>query len=132
MAIIQTQRNEVIAHERQPKDVFVRVSLIAPAGDGKHLRPLHLPYEPISHYHEAVDWAVSVADQMAYPIHILPLNHSDILNTARFEPFRRLLESMSVQEFGEFMQPLAVALCAALKRDRDDQQLRAVAYDLLV
>jgi hypothetical protein len=132
MSIIYTKRNMDIAYEPQPDDVLVDVSLPAPARDGKHLRPLQLPYEPIANYDAAVDWAVSIADQMAYPIHVLPLNHSDILNTERFEPFRRLLRSLTDEEFGEFMRPIATAMCAELSRATYDKQLRANAYNLLV
>jgi hypothetical protein len=131
MSIIHTKRNMVIAYEPQPDDVLVDVSLLAPAGDGKHLRPLQLPYEPIINYDAVVEWAVSIADQMAYPIHVLPLNHSDILNTERFEPFRRMLENLTDQERGELRQ-LAISTCTEVMRDCPDQKLRADCYDMLV
>jgi hypothetical protein len=131
MSIIHTKRNMVIAYEPQPDDVLVDVSLLAPAGDGKHLRPLQLPYEPIINYDAVVEWAVSIADPMAYPIHVLPLNHSDILNTERFEPFRRLLENLTATERSEVRQ-LAVSTCTEVMRDCDDQQIRIACYDMLV
>jgi hypothetical protein len=131
MPIIYAKRNMVIAYEPQPDDVLVDVSLLAPAGDGKHLRPLQLPYEPIINYDAVVEWAVSIADQMAYPIHVLPLNHSDILNTERFEPFRRMLENLTDQERGELRQ-LAISTCTEVMRDCPDQKLRADCYDMLV
>lgn len=131
MAIIQTQRNRVIAYQPQDDDVFVRISFLAPAGDGKHLRPQHLRYQPISEYQASVDWAVGIADQMAHPIHVLPLNHSDILNTPRFEPFAKMLAKLSDQEREEFRQDM-IAACESIILDCDDQQVRAESYATLV
>lgn len=131
MTIIQTQRNRVVAYEPQADDVFVRISLLGPKGDGKHLEPRHFPYEPIAQYQAAVDWAVNIADQMAYPIHVVPLNHSDILNTARFDPFAKMLANLNDQERGELRQ-MAIAACASIMLDCDDQKVRVDAYDVLV
>jgi hypothetical protein len=131
MPIIYTKRNMVIAYEPQPDDVLVDVSFLAPAGDGKHLRPLQLPYEPIKNYDDVVEWAISVADQMAHPIHVLPLNHSDILNTERFAPFRMLLENLTDTQRCE-MRQLAISTCTEVMRDCPDQRVRADCYAMLV
>ena len=131
MAIIKTQRNMVIAYDRQPDDVLVNVSWPAPVGDGKHLRPVGLPYAPISEYAAAVKWAISMADKMAHPIHVLPLNHRDIFNTGRFEPFRKFLASMNEQERKEVRQ-IVVDSCAAIMRDSNTPALRANAFKMLV
>ena len=131
MAIIKTKRNMVIAYDRQPDDVLVDVSWPAPVSDGKHLRPVSLPYAPISEYAAAVKWAISMADKMAHPIHVLPLNHRDIFNTGRFEPFRKFLASMNEQERKEVRQ-IVVDSCAAIMRDSNTPALRANAFKMLV
>ena len=130
MAIIKTQRNWVYAYDPQPDDVFVRVGWTAP-GDGNYRRTITLPYQPISTYEEAVDWAVSIADQMAYPIHVLPLCYSDIRNTGRFDRIRDALAIMTDQEHDD-MQKLVAETCAVVMRDSTDWQVRADAYELLV
>lgn len=131
MAIIQTQRNMVIAYGPQPDDVLVHVSWPAPVGDGKHLRPVGLPYAPISEYKAAVDWAVDMADKMAHPIHVLPLNHRDIFNTGRFEPFRIFLANTNEHERKEVRQ-IIVDSWAAIMRDSNSPALRANAFNMLV
>ncbi len=75
----------------------LRVGWAAP-GDGQHLRTITLPYQPISTYWDTVAWSVSIADQMAYPIHVVPLNYDDIRNTGRFKPICEAVASMTDQE----------------------------------
>lgn len=130
MAIINTQRNIVYAREPQPDDVFVQVGWSAPT-DGVHRRTITLPYSPISAYREAVAFAVSMADMLVYPVHVVTLNHSDFLNTGRFEPYRNMLANLNDQERGE-MRQLAITTCAEILRDCDEWEVRAEAYDLLV
>ena len=130
MAIIKTQRNMVIAYDRQPDDVLVDVSWPASFGDGTHARPVGLPYAPISEYAAAVDWAVSMADKMAHPIHVLPLNHRDIFNTGRFEPFRIFLANMDEHERTEVRQ-IIIDSCASIMRDSNTPALRANAFNTL-
>jgi hypothetical protein len=130
MAIIKTQRNTVYAYDRQPDDVLVCVSWPAPVGDGKHLRSVRLPYAPISEYAAAVDWAVGFADKMAHPIHVLPLNHGDIFNTGRFEPFRKFLANMNEKERAEVRQ-IIVDSWAAIMRDSNTPALRTTAFNML-
>lgn len=131
MAIIQTKRNRVYAYEPRPDDVLLRVGWSAPGdGDGKHRRTIVLPYQPISTYQRAVDWAVSMADMMVYPIHVVTLNHGDIFNTERWTPFRDCLANMNDQERGELRQVVVSSMCEVM-RDCDDPQVRAEAYDIL-
>lgn len=117
----------VIAYDPQPDDVLVDVSWPAPVGDGKHLQPVGLPYVPISEYAAAVDWAVSMADKMVHPIHVLPLNHRDIVNTDRFESFRKFLANMNEQERLEVRQ-IIVDSCAQTMRYSNTPALRANAF----
>jgi hypothetical protein len=130
MAIIETERNRVYAYEPQPDDVFLRVGWGAP-GDGRHLRTITLPYQPISSYRATVDWAVSIADQMAYPIHVVTLNSRDMRVPGRFKSICDAVSGMTDQEHGE-MRGLVIATCAEVMRDCGDRQVRADAYNVLV
>lgn len=131
MAIITTQRSTVYAYDPQDDDVFVEIGWKAPAGDGKHARPVVLPLRPISEYAACVEWAREMADKMAHPIHVVPLNHGDVLNTARWEPYRNFIASMTDQEWGE-LRSIVVTSCAQIMRDCDEPEVRAEAYDQLV
>ena len=131
MVAIKTKRNWVCAYDRRPDDILVQVDLIGPVGDGIHLRPKSLGCFPIANYSEWVDWAVAIADQMAHPIHVLPLNHDDIFNTGRFEPYRKFLANMNEYERIEVRQ-IIVDSCAAIMRDSDTPTLRADAFNILV
>ena len=130
MTTITTQRNRVITEEPEADDVFVRVSLTVPGDEPGRLSVRHLPYQPISDYDEAVTWAVNMADQLAYPIHVVPLSYSDIRNTARFAPICDAVASMDDQQRGA-MRAVVVTTCAEVMRDCDDWQVRADCYDIL-
>lgn len=131
MAIIHTQRNRVYSYDRRPDDVLLEIGLLGPAGDGKLLRPVNFPYFPIAAYQEWVDWAVAIADQMAHPIHIVPLNHNDFFDTGRFEPFRQMLANLTEGERAE-MRHLAKATCADVLRDCCDGRYSAAANHMPV
>jgi len=124
MAIIKTQRNLVCAYDRRPDDVLVEVDLLGPVGDGIHLRPISLGYFPIASYPEWVEWAVAIADQMAHPIHVLPLGYNDIFRTGRFRPYREFLQNLTEDEWGETRQFL-ISNCAELMTDGDEPAIRA-------
>ncbi|AUW58302.1 hypothetical protein C1T17_09505 [Sphingobium sp. SCG-1] len=130
MTTITTQRNRVITEEPEADDVFVRVSLTVPGDEPGRLSVRHLPYQPISDYDAAVAWAVSMADQLAYPIHVVPLSYSDIRNTGRFQPICDAVASMDDQQRGA-MRAVVVTTCAEVMRDCDDLQVRADCYDIL-
>lgn len=130
MAIIQTQRNIVYAYEPQPGDVLLSVGWSAPFGDGKHRRPVSLRYLPIGEYAETVEWAKELADQLAYPIHVLPLNHNDIFNTARWHSFREYIAGMGGRERGE-LRRIIVTTCCEVMRDSDDADIRADMFEVL-
>jgi hypothetical protein len=130
MAIIKTERNFVYAYDPQPDDVFVRASLLGPGDEPGTRTPRHLRYLPITEYQGLVDWAVSMADQMAFPIHVLPLSYEDMLVPGRIQPFRDAAARMTDQQRGE-MRALVVTTCAEVMRDCDDWQVRADAYNVL-
>lgn len=129
MAIIQTERNRVHAHAIGDDDVFVRISLLGYDEAGSRV-VRHLRYEPITEYQAAVDWAVSMADLMAHPIHVVPLNGDDMREPSRFGPICDAVASMSDQERGD-MRRVVVTTCCEVMRDCDDWQVRADAYDIL-
>jgi len=130
MAIINTVRNIVYAYDPQPDDMLVSVGWKAPHDDGKHLRAITLLYQPISEYAATVQWALNIADKMAYPIHVLPLNHNDIFRTRRFDSYLNFIANMGDQECGELRQ-IFVTTCCEVMRDCDDWRVRADAYDIL-
>ena len=130
MAIIQTERNRVYAHAIGDDDVFVQIALLTPGDAPNTLHPRCLPYQPISEYQAAVDWAVSMADQLAYPIHVQPLSYRDIRYTGRFAPICDAVASMDDQQRGA-MRRAVVTTCAEVMRDCDDWQVRADCFDVL-
>ena len=130
MTTLTTQRNRVITEEPEADDVFVRVSLTVPGDEPGRLTVRHLPYQPISDYDAAVAWAVSMADKMAYPIHVVPLCYSDIRNTGRFKPICDAVASMTDQERGQ-MRQVVVTTCCEVMRDSDDPGIRADMFDVL-
>lgn len=130
MTTITTQRNRVITEAPEADDVFVRVSLTVPGDAPGRLSVRHLPYEPITDYQAAVDWAVSMADQLAYPIHVVPLSYSDIRDTERFTPICEAVAAMDDQQRGA-MRQVVVTTCAEVMRDCDDWHVRADCYDIL-
>lgn len=89
-----------------------------------------LRYLPITAYQECLDWAVAIADQMARPLYVVPLDHNDILRTDRWTPFADMLATLNDQERGDLRQ-MAITTCAEVMRDCDNWQVRADAYDVL-
>ncbi len=130
MTTIATLRNKVITEMPEADDVFVRVSFMVPGDEPGTRSVRHLRYEPVSDYQAAVDWAVSMADQMAYPIHVVPLSHRDIFRTARFDPFRAFIAGMNDQERGE-LRRIVITTAAEVMRDCDDPEIRADMFNVL-
>lgn len=130
MTTIATLRNKVITEAPEPDDVLVRVSLTVPGDEPGRLAVRHLPYEPISQYQAAVDFAVGMADSMAYPIHVVPLSHNDIFRTGRWEPFRAFIAGMNDQQRGE-LRRMIVTTAAEVMRDCDDPEIRADMFNIL-
>lgn len=127
---IQTTRNVVITEQPEPDDVFVSISLLGPGDEPGVCHPRSLGYEPVSNYQAAVDWAVSMADQFAKPIYVVPLNHRDILLTGRFDPMRAAIQNMTDQERGK-MRRAVVTTCCEVMRDCDDPEIRADMFHVL-
>lgn len=128
MAIIKTERNVVYAYDPEPGDAFVEVTWHGPPEpDGKHLVPFGGRPQPIEQYQQAVDWAVSMADAMAYPLHVVTLPASKVMNAERVD---RAYASMTGRERGEFRR-LANTIAARVLRDCDEFEVREAAYAVL-
>lgn len=128
MAIIKTERNVVYAYDPEPGDAFVEVTWHGPPEpDGKHLVPFGGRPQPIEQYQQAVDWAVSMADAMAYPLHVVTMPADRLLTPERLE---RAFASMTGQERGE-LRRLVVTTCATVMRDCDEVDVREEAFCVL-
>ncbi len=99
MTIIKTERNRVHAHARGDDDVFVRVAWIGYNVAGERVLH-HLRYKPITEYQAAVDWAVSMADKMAHPLHVVPFNGADMHEPSRFNPICKAAASVASERVG--------------------------------
>ena len=130
MPVIKTKRSKVVADDLEAGDVVIQVAWRAPTVDGEHQRYIELPWQPISEYNETLDWAISMADQLPYPIYILPLSHRDILKTNRFARYRKFLANMNEQERAEVRQ-IIVDSCASIMRDSNTPALRANPFNML-
>lgn len=130
MTTIATQRNKVITEQPEPDDVMVEVILFGEGDTPGTVCGRKLLQQPITHYQECLDWALGIADQMARPIYVVPLNHSDIFNTKRWAPYRDCIANMNDQQWGELRRDIVKSMCEVM-RDCDDWQVRADAYDIL-
>jgi hypothetical protein len=131
MTTFNTLRNKVVADEREPNDVLVYVGWTGQADDNGVRQRFKTKYMPIAEYQACIDWAVSIADQMAHPLYVVPLSANDILRTERWTPYANMLANLNDQQWGELRQ-VVIATCASIMRDCDDRQLRAECFDILV
>ncbi len=123
MTVINTARNHVYAYEPEVGDCFVQTLL-----RGSERRYV-LRTQLIDEYQAAVDSAVSVADQMALGIVVMPITAVEFAAENR-ERLENGLASMTDRERGELRQ-VAVASMLEVMRDCGDPVLRAEAYDVL-
>jgi hypothetical protein len=125
--VFKTNTNRVVADDPEADDLFVRVTWHGSADDRGHLRPFNGPVLPIEEYRAAVDWAVGIADQMRFPLYVVPMTGLDALRT---DSLRRAVGNLTHQQRGELRQ-LVVATCAEIMRDCDDADVRGAAFDIL-
>ena len=123
MAVIKTERNFVYAYEPLADDTHVVTLIVSPT------ERYVLTTQGIEAYDDAVAWAVSMADQMAHGITVLPISGPEFLtaNRARLESG---LVSMTDQERAE-MRQVVVSRMLLVMRDSRDPALRAQAYEVL-
>lgn len=124
MSVIKTKRNFVCALEPLPEDQYVETWLMG--SEGQYL----LLTQPIERYQEAVDWAVGMADKMAWHLELVPITRAEYLQRQR-ERVDRAVARMTDQERGELRQ-VVVSTAAEVMRDCPDREVRAKGYDVLV
>lgn len=127
MPVIHTSNNRVVADDPEPADAFVQVAWFGSAEDGSRKGVFHTPPQPIEQYQDAVDWAVSMADQMVHPLYVVPMRFGDLMSRERLE---RAIDSMTSQERGE-LRRLVVTTCAEVMRDCDEGEVREEAFGVL-
>ncbi len=129
MTVIQTKTNHVCAYEALPAHTHVHVVWHGPPEEGSnYLRPFGGMPVPITQYQETVDWAVSMADAMAYPLHVLPVTVAE--GFAREN--RERLEALKTDEQRAQFREHVVTTCVTLMRDSDDSDVREGAFSVLV
>ena len=128
MSVIRTKTNMVCAYEPQPNDLFVRVDWHGPDEDGRHLRAFEGALLPIEEYQAAVDWALTMADQMRFPLHVVPRRAEDVLTADYLD---RYVASLTDQERGELRRAV-IAATARVLRDCGSSKVRSEAYGVLV
>lgn len=128
MSVIKTGRNFVCAYEPEPGDSLVVTYLFgeAPTGEGVGHELLT---QPIDRYQEAVEWAVAIAEQMAWFIEVVTLTTAEYVNLKR-EQIERVVGALTDEERGGLRH--IVQLMAEVIRDCDDANVRAEACDVLV
>jgi len=127
MPIVKTNNNRVVCDDPEPADAFVQVVWFGSSADGGREGVFHTSPQPIEEYQDAVDWAISVADQMAHPLYVVPMRFGDILSRERLES---AVASMTDQERGE-LRRLVVTTCAGVMRDCDEITVREKAFGVL-
>jgi hypothetical protein len=129
MPITQTNTNHVVTYETDRDDAFVQVMWLGPSElHGGTAKQFFGPLLPIEDHQTAVDWAVAMADQMRFPLHVVPLRRAEALAS---EEMRRAAARLTQTERGE-LRAVMIATLAAVMRDCDDAAVRAEAYEVLV
>ena len=129
MPVHRTKTNMVVAEEIGEADHWVQVVWHGPPEEGqRHCREFAGPPWPIEEYDKTVQWAVGIADQMRFPLYVVPLRAVDVIRTERVQ---QAIMRLTDQERGE-LRRMVVAMLAEVLRDCDDPEVRADAYDLLL
>jgi len=71
MSVKHTKRNYVMIGKPRPQDRFFILYISVPTGQ------VDLGVLPIEQYQSSIDWAISMADYMAGPIGLLPIESDD-------------------------------------------------------
>lgn len=77
MTVIRTKTNWVIAHEPEPGDRYVHVVWFGPSEGARYQPVFQGPPQPLDSFDESVEWALSMADFMRFPIYVTPLTEKD-------------------------------------------------------
>lgn len=129
MPVIETKENRVVALPPKDDDQFFQIMWLGPAAglDDPFAAQFRGPPQPMEAYQAAIDWAVDIADQMRFPLYVIPLSNAEVLDS---QEIRRVVASLTSDQRGE-LRRLAVATLARVMRDSSDAKLRAEAYDQL-
>lgn len=128
MPVITTEQNRVLAYEPGPDDLFVKVVWHGPGEDGgQYLKTFEGPHWPIAEYERTVEWAVSMADQMRFPLHVVPRNGVDYVRSKEVSAYVATLSDQDREELRRFV----VNRLAEVMRDCKDPDVRADAHGVL-
>jgi len=111
---ILTERNKVVVDDLAPDSLLLRVGWKAPAADERHLRPILLPFRPVTEYAATIEFAKSLADDLTHPVYVEVFSVGDIFNTERWN--------------SEEVRSFVVAGLLAIMRDSDDHAARVEAH----
>jgi len=128
MPIYRTENNRVAADEPEPDDTHLQIITFGPSEDGRCRIATESSPLPIDRYDATVDWALKMADQMVYPIYILPLSAVQVL---RLKVVQDGIANLSAQQEEELRQEVITGL-KKIMWNSDDKRARADAYELLV
>lgn len=128
MPIIKCGNNRVAADEREDDHTHVQVVWFGPPTDGVHRRVFEGPLEPIEMYEEAVAWACEMAEQMVYPLYVLPMTGTEVLQKPKVQ---RAFAELTPQQRGELRREV-VTMLVNIMRDCHDRRVRADAHAVLV
>jgi hypothetical protein len=123
MSVIKTNRSIVYAYEPEADDTHVQTLVRSPT------ERYVLTTQGIDEYQQAVESAVAIADQMDFPLTVLPITAAEFVNANR-ERLERGVAALTDQERGELRQ-VAVASMLTVMRDCPDPEVRADAYQAL-
>lgn len=125
MPVHRTKRNIVAAYEPLPDDMMVRTIVHGGDGSARTVSTQH-----IDQYKQAVDWAVSMADQFEYPVHVVPISAEEY-GADHGDALQRRFDAMTPDQRRELRQAVVRAM-ATVMRDCGDTRVRAEAFDVLV
>jgi hypothetical protein len=129
MPVHRSKTNMVVAEEIGEDDHWVQALWYGPPEDGsRYLRAFEGEAQPIDQYKGVLAWALSMADQMSFPLYVVPLNAKDLIGTERV---KQAIANLTDHDRGE-LRRIVVAALAEVMRDCDDPEVRADAYDLLL
>jgi hypothetical protein len=128
MPIIKCGDNRVVTDEPEADDTHVQVVWFGPPQDGAHKKIFEGPLEPVENFEAAVTWAVEMAEQMVFPLYVVPLTGAQVLRT---EQAQRAFANLTDQQRGELRRGVT-GMLARVMRDCDDPVVRADAHEVLV
>lgn len=129
MPVHRTKTNMVVAEDVREGDHWVQVVWHGPPEEGSAFcREFEALPSPVEDYQKALDWAVGIADQMRFPLYVVPLCAVDLMRTERV---KQAVTRLSDDERGE-LRRMVVATLGEVMRDCANPVVRSDAYDVLL